>query len=648
MDENYGFLGSIGKEFEILITPLLNSIKQAGVAPLLALVILIIGLGMLAYLIYKWQFEQKPILNKTLAIFDKYNSAADFDLDYEIVTEDLSNLKGIRTCWGEFTETMIIPDENNPHEQDEVIQNTVRPQEYFSTEQAGFDTPLIKIMPNVFVGIGLAVTFLGLIAVLTDTTTTIQGGGDMQGAVQTLLVATSAKFYTSFFALAMSIVLTITLRIISTKRDQLFQVICEKIEALVKFVSQEGLAIKQLQLMKEQKTQLETFNTDLAMRLGETIQSAMKPVTEKLDEMTSNMGHANEAAMRQIGADVARQIQGAAGDSLNSLGDRLDTLGQVLSNLSGSLQESSNQFGTDISATFESIKTEMAKVATSLTNTANKTSDTMGSKLEELANSLTSAASDMKKSMQDGAKDLTSELTTAITALTTATNKSAQKMEEAVTGIKDAMQGVIKNLEEGTNEAIESASGSVTDAGDKAAEAFKKAGETLSDALKDSSKDLISSVELLSKKLNDAETSVNSLNSGLSATATSLENATTGVNQSVNNLTTASNKIQPILAPLANTAEELKKTSETISGAVSRMQTELEETGKLWERHVSRYDTLDGKLGVVFDRIQKNLEDSLTTMGTFVNNIDNSFSSSIVALDEAVQELADATKSNNQ
>jgi len=648
MDQNYGPFGLIGKEFETFISPLLNGIKNAGVAPFLALVILIIGIIILAYLFYNWHYIQKPILNKTLEILNQCKDDNEFDDKYEEIDAQLLDLKGIKTCWSEFKETMIRQDDGNPNEVFEVVRNTVRPQEYFSTEQAGFDTPFLRIMPNIFVGIGLAVTFLGLIAVLTETTNTIQKGGDMQLAVQTLLAATSAKFYTSFFALTMSIILTISLKITNSQKDKIFQNLCEKIEALVKFVTQEGIGIKQLQMMKEQKEQLETFNTDLAMRLGESIQNAMQPMTDKLDEMTSNMGHANIAAMKQIGADVAQQIQGAAGDSLNSLGDRLDTLGQVLSNLSGSLESSSNQFGTDIAETFESIKIEMANVANSLTENANNSSDLMGTKLETLASNLSSAAEEMKSSMQQGATDLTSELTIAISALTTATNNSAQKMEDAVSGIKEAMNGVIENLEESTNDVINNANNSVTQAGDEAANAFKNAGENLSLSLKESGNELISSFDLLSEKLKNTETSINALNNGLTTTTKGLEAAKSGINESVTSLTLASKQIQPIIEPVIKSATELGKTSEIISGAVTRMQTELQETGKLWEKHVSRYDTLDNKLGVVFERVQKNLETSLTTMGTFVTNIDNNFSSSIAALDEAIQELAEASKSNKE
>ena len=88
---------------------------------------------------------------------------------------------------------------------------------------------MLRILPNVFVGIGLTITFLGLIAALSVATTNLTD--DLEGAIEGLLAASSAKFYTSLFALFSSILLTIYLRYIDKVRDKAFDEISKNLKA---------------------------------------------------------------------------------------------------------------------------------------------------------------------------------------------------------------------------------------------------------------------------------------------------------------------------------------------------------------------------------------------------------------------------------
>ena len=197
---------------------------------------------------------------------------------------------------------------------DPIIRNTSRPTDFFDAEAAGFETPTLRIMPNIFVGIGLFLTFAGLIAALSTATTAMSGGADqMQSALRDLLYTISAKFYTSLIALGVSILLTIAFKILETKRSVLFKRLNDRIERGMLFVTVEEIAYSQLEEMKEQKVQLQQFNTDLAMKLGDHIENAvstaMNSVVEKLTSMGENMGQNNIKAMQEIGDAIAKNGQ---------------------------------------------------------------------------------------------------------------------------------------------------------------------------------------------------------------------------------------------------------------------------------------------------------------------------------------------------
>ena len=639
---------SIGEFFQSLMMPLINLVKEEAIAPFLALVVLIVAVIIFILASIKWFYHQKPILQKALEILSESNTDLDFTRNFSKIDEKMKELPGINTCWDEFYETLVPPiDDGEENGEPKIWRNTERPYEYFSSEEAGFDTPMLQILPNIFVGIGLAITFFGLIAALTIATEGMIKDGNLEDSIQGLLTAASAKFYTSLFALLSSIFLTIYIRYINSSKNKAFKAISMKLEKLLVYISNEFIGLQQIDYIKNQTLQMETFNTDLAVRLGESIQTAMTPVTQSLENMANNMGQSNMDAIREISEQVAAQVQGAAGDQLTAIGDRLGTLSDTLGNLSGTLENSSNQFGSDIAQTFETIQLQMTEVANTLKSNAEDASNVMADRIEALATSLSTAAEEMKHSMKEGASDLTSELTTAIGALTTATNSSAQKMEEAVDGIKEAMGTIVGTLEDNADKVIKNATNNITEAGETAAEAFGEAGEQLSQALKNSSDTLVETVETLSGKLNETQTSVSALNQSITSTSTGLNSAKDQINQSVNNLTDATSKLKPIMDPVIKAVADLKSTSESMSGAVSRMQEELEKTGDIFEKHALRYDQVDQKLASIFNNVQGNLTSSLEKMSDFVVKIDNNFSSSVGALQEAVEELTDERKANN-
>jgi hypothetical protein len=109
----------------------------------------------------------------------------------------------LRHSWEKFRETLIEPTpDDSPATH--MVRNTTRPQLYFNTAEAGLRFPLFRAFPNLLVGVGLLLTFFGLVTALYFTTDAIEKAADLkasQDALQNLLVAASFKFYTSIAGL---------------------------------------------------------------------------------------------------------------------------------------------------------------------------------------------------------------------------------------------------------------------------------------------------------------------------------------------------------------------------------------------------------------------------------------------------------------
>jgi hypothetical protein len=109
----------------------------------------------------------------------------------------------LRHSWQKFRETLIEPSSDDGGGS-RVVRNTARPQDYFNTAEAGLRFPLYRTMPNLLVGVGLLLTFFGLVTALFFTTSAINNAADLaasQDALRALLYAASFKFYTSIAGL---------------------------------------------------------------------------------------------------------------------------------------------------------------------------------------------------------------------------------------------------------------------------------------------------------------------------------------------------------------------------------------------------------------------------------------------------------------
>jgi len=652
-----------GKWFEAYIRPAIELLKVEGFGPFLALSLLVIGtIVLLLALIWFFGFYSK--LNNAISVLSGFSTEEEFHNKYEEINEYFQQQSALGPCWREFTETIIHPHMARPGGTDPVIRNTSRPTDFFDAQAAGFATPTLRIAPNIFVGVGLFLTFAGLIAALSTATAAMSGGSEqMQEALRLLLNTISAKFYTSLVALGISIVLTIAFKMLETRRDKLFKLLNDKIEQGMHFVSVEEIAYSQLEELKEQKEQLQQFNTDLAMKLGDHIQtavsSAMNPVVEKLTSMGENMGQNNLEAMREIGDAIAKNVQGAAGESLGHLSDRLDSLTTVLGDMSTNLSKSTSEFENDIASALTSMKSGLESMATDLQTNASQTSDLLSEKLELLANKLSDSADNIRASFEDGAGEVSGELEKAIKNLTEATDRSADKMEQAVTGISEAVSGIATAMEDASSQAGELAKTKMAEAGSAAATQFEEAGKTLTNALERGLDELTSALTGFEESLGVASKSMKGMNDELSNSSKLISKTSGELEVSVKALKDASgnvtNAISPALKAVESVQSAVRQMDEKISNAagrvadsVEKLETEMRLSGEAWEEHSKKFEGVNENLGAVFARVNGQIEESQNRMSSFVTGVDTAFRNALAGLQEAVEELADERKAGRE
>ena len=385
----------MGGETASQLKPLLKWVTEPGVGPGIASIIVIAG-GLLLLFILITGIQDYLLISKARAILEKGTTQQTFSENYNTIDQKLLKLKKVKGAWLEFSETLILPsvsDEGVKH----ACSNTQRPHDFFNINDLHVGPHFTKSLPNIFIGVGLALTFLGLISALSFA---VQGMANAQGdtasiqsSISGLLNAASAKFYASLFALFTSIMLTIAIKGISAFLSFQIRKLNESIENGVRYITLESLNIQTNVILSNQLVQLQTFNTDLAMKVGEQVQQSLEktlsPLVEKMTEMGSDINQSNIENLRDITAEVTKGIQGAAGESMERVANTLDGVSEKLGGLTDILSGALTNFDAEFTTMLDGLKTSLENSTESVAEGVGKTMKGMNDGIQESASTVT-------------------------------------------------------------------------------------------------------------------------------------------------------------------------------------------------------------------------------------------------------------------
>jgi len=252
-------------------------------------------------------------------------------------------------AWREFDETVIkaeVP-----------FRNTLRPQTFFTLSALRDKLPGLKIMtgvPGYFVGIGLLLTFIGLVIALSKAAAGTQaaqmavggaGAAAMQGALRELLEAATFKFSTSIAGLAASIVLSFSFRLIGIGIETSLHRFCEAIDGRLDYVPPQAVTMEMRNGIYAQLEALDTLASDaFVQRLGAEVApalaSAVAPLTASVDQAMGQVGASSRDGVEELLNRFLTGVQGGAGSELKEIGASLRTLHgaleRVCTDMSGS------------------------------------------------------------------------------------------------------------------------------------------------------------------------------------------------------------------------------------------------------------------------------------------------------------------------
>jgi hypothetical protein len=258
---------------------------------------------------------------------------ASFARDFAKIDAALSSNRTLSICWQEFRKSLMF--RGNPP--GSIILNSIHPQNFLNPRSLRVQYDFVRSLPNLFVGLGLLGTFVGLIAALTLSTKSLTTAVDQEQikqALNGLLTTAAAKFYISAAGLVSSLFLAFFIRLTLKYLHGLVHQINRALEQRILFLNDQALSEKQLSVQQNSLEELKLFNTNIAMKIGDAVRTAVEAsndsLTNKLSDIANSFAKLVEASRDGAGSAVNEAMKGALDASLhqasNAIGDIADSL----------------------------------------------------------------------------------------------------------------------------------------------------------------------------------------------------------------------------------------------------------------------------------------------------------------------------------
>ena len=563
----------------------------------------------------------------------QYSDTNSFAAEFDAISQRLERDRLIGHAWSEFRETVLRPETEPP-----VVQNTVRPHTFINAQYVQDHTLALRFMPhlpNYFVGVGLLLTFVGLIAALNSATGTV--GGDIDAAIsglQDLLNAATFKFWTSVAGLGMSIVLSVVFRIYSQLIEGAFVGFCDAVERMMQFQTPQAIFAEMRELEQEQLSETKKINSEVAFTIGNSIndnlneklpsalQSALEPMTAEVRRTSDAIVNRNSEGVDAMVDKFANTLESGSGQHMKEISQTLENLQSTLSAMQGSMDSSGDEFAR-----------RMAEGAERLDST-----------MREMSSAITELVGQLRSQVDEAGSSMTSQLEETLKRISEQSEAMAQNL---------ANQG--QSASRAFAENVENAARSLQDSADANAQASAQTVQDLSKQLEATVSSMDSGVSKLTSRMQEVDTS-------LSNQAQAFENIVAQEKAVSQSLQTASSQLRDGVQPWQEAGRTLAQTTQQAESAITNASKQLgeaietaeqlskslgevsEHLQQSWESYQNRFEKVDEDLERAFKQITESVDAQQRRIQEFVQELDKSFTTAVDRLSGTVTNISDTTE----
>lgn len=604
-------------------------------------------------------------------IVEGCENEVDFTSNFGAISAGISALPVFAHSWVEFEETLIPPLQEVDDPAYRVYRNTTRPQDYFNAK-----TTLSDVKPFIesdrLIGIGLILTFLGLVAALSKASGVFidQDKEAITEGLAQLLSTAGAKFLASIGGLGGAITQSVFQSLIHRRTEAELAKFNDALEKRLSYASQERIAADHYGHAQRQTARLEEMGTEITLALGNQLResleklpgmmgqqftTALQPMQDHLESVTKQLAEGSEKSVADMVAQFSEQIQGASDTSMQNVTQQLETLSSTLASTVGEMRQSNAEMRTSLSESLDALKTTSAIFKDAVGSSADAASTQLKELIEQLKAQQESTANSMAV-MVDQFKQSTEEVNEKLK------DSSTAGMAQIAAGIQEALRGVLaetkassaelaKNISglvsDTTNTTVKEVSATITDATQRIADAMQPVTDGLADWSRES--------QAVSGALSQTNLELGRHQTGLTQSGKSIADAGVAFSTAASTLRSATDPLAQTLSKLASAAEAIQQATVNIKATTTDLGVQLTATSEstetslksledLWVAHSAHFTGVDKSLESAFQVITENLETSLSTIREFNNDFSDKVGRALTDLGSIVSDLSDTTE----
>ena len=321
-----------------LIRPALDLFRSETVAPNLSALMVVVAVALLIDFRRRRVGPAAAVLDERIAFLQECRSPSAFYDKIDQFDALMMRAPFLAHGWSEFIEACLF----TRREGKVNVEVSIRPGVFINlddAEHAGLHLRWFHHVSGIFVGLGLLLTFIGLVAALYFSSSAINividGTHGLPAAEQTkaiqkalaqLLNTATFKFLTSIAGLGCSLVLAYFQRKWTARLEQKFQELCRELERCTIVVTPEQLANRQYQELGIQSDLLRDLPAQLGPEIARALEQALAPLAAKLDEAGQAIVSAREAPIRAMAEAFSATVAASAGREMRAVADSLSGL----------------------------------------------------------------------------------------------------------------------------------------------------------------------------------------------------------------------------------------------------------------------------------------------------------------------------------
>jgi hypothetical protein len=277
-----------------------------------------------------------------------------------------------------------------------------------------------------FIGVGLVLTFVGLVAALKFAAAGV-ASPDLaiaKDALNALLAAAAFKFMTSIAGLGSALVLSIAARSTTCLVESAAQCLARDLERAMEPIFTECLAYDQLTVTRTQLARLDRIEIELG-----TISSRQAAALQTSSHATSTSAETQRnEGLQAILADFLAEMRGTAGREMKQLATKLSNVGDAIGTMQNHVGRSGQHFAEQIDRAAE----RLLLAATKLQEGVDSHAERAGARLDARIDSLAAAFSRGEALLSGATDKAASTVLNSASALDTSLRAQIGSMRDIV------------------------------------------------------------------------------------------------------------------------------------------------------------------------------------------------------------------------